>query len=313
MKKEIEKAVKLLTALISTPSLSREEDQTAQIIQDFLEGEGVAVSRTGNNIIAKYEGAEVDSPYIMLCSHHDTVKPNSAYTRDPYNAEIIGGKLFGLGSNDAGASLVCLITTFVFLSKSKAKVNLLLAAVAEEEVSGSNGVLSILADLPPIDLAIVGEVGIQLSGREGIATTFDVENLNETAQVRYEGEGWGLCLQGEELVMSDNTGTLVRRDAQTLAVVAPQPSPEDLTNLRALECANQWIWAVVGDTNTIAVINAESGRLDGLLDTTDLLPNTAGPNDALAAIAFNPITETFYVAGRRWGVFYEISVEFPAS
>ena len=163
------------------------------------------------------------------------------------------------------------------------------------------------------DLAIVGEVGIQLSGREGIATTFDVGNLNETAQVRYEGEGWGLCLQGEELVMSDNTGTLVRRDAQTLAVVAPQPSPEDLTNLRALECANQWIWAVVGDTNTIAVINAESGRLDGLLDTTDLLPNTAGPNDALAAIAFNPITETFYVAGRRWGVFYEISVEFPAS
>ncbi len=76
MKKEVEKAVKLLTALISTPSLSREEDKTAQIIQDFLEGEGIAVSRTGNNILATYEGAEVDRPYIMLCSHHDTVKPN---------------------------------------------------------------------------------------------------------------------------------------------------------------------------------------------------------------------------------------------
>lgn len=163
------------------------------------------------------------------------------------------------------------------------------------------------------DLAIVGEVGIQLSGREGIATTFDITNLNETAQVRYEGEGWGLCLQGEELVMSDNTGTLVRRNPQTLAIVAPQPSPENLTNLRALECAKQWIWAVVGDTNTIAVINAESGLLEGSIDTTDLVPNTAGPNDALAAIAYNPSTDTFYVAGRRWGVFYEISVEFPAS
>lgn len=162
------------------------------------------------------------------------------------------------------------------------------------------------------DITLVGDTGIQLSGREGIATTFDVENLNEIGQVRYEGEGWGLCLQGETLVMSDNSETLVRRNPGTLAIVAPQPSPPELANLRALECAKEWIWAVVGDTNTLAVIEVETGELGGLVDLTELLPSTAGPNDAFSAIAYNPNTETFYVAGRRWGVFYEIAIEFPS-
>ncbi len=161
------------------------------------------------------------------------------------------------------------------------------------------------------DLTIAGDVGIQLSGREGIATTFDVENLNEIGQIQYDGEGWGICLDGETVVMSDNTETLVRRNPVTLAIVSPQPSPPELTNLRALECAKEWIWAIVGDTNTLVAIEVESGELAGLVDVTDLIPSTAGPDDALSAIAFNPSTETFYVAGRQWGAFYEISIAFP--
>jgi len=157
MKSETDKAVKLLTQLISTPSLSREEDKTAEILQAFLRAEGIIATRIGNNVLATHQGDDPSHPYIMLCSHHDTVKPNAAYTRDPFSADIVSDKLFGLGSNDAGASLVCLITTFVHFVKSNAKVNLILAAVAEEEVSGKNGVISILDNLPPIELAIVGE------------------------------------------------------------------------------------------------------------------------------------------------------------
>ncbi|MCL4113656.1 UNVERIFIED_CONTAM: hypothetical protein GTU68_025951 [Idotea baltica] len=157
MKSEIDQAIKLLTQLVRTPSLSRAEDKTAQILQDFLEGEGIVVSRVANNVLATYMGTDPQVPYIMLCSHHDTVKPNAAYTRDPFDVEIVDGKLYGLGSNDAGASLVCLVMTFLHMVRSKAKINLTLAAVAEEEVSGSNGVTSILDGMPPIELAIVGE------------------------------------------------------------------------------------------------------------------------------------------------------------
>jgi glutamine cyclotransferase len=168
------------------------------------------------------------------------------------------------------------------------------------------------AELFATDITLVGDIGIQLTGQEGIATTFNVVNLNEVGQIRYEGQGWGLCLEGGTLVMSDNTEILVRRNPESLAIVSPQPSPADLANLRALECAKDWIWAVVGDTNTVAVINVETGDLSGLVDLGDLLPGTAGPSDVLSAIAYNPSAETFYVAGRRWGVFYEIEIDFPS-
>ncbi|MBX9733510.1 MAG: M20/M25/M40 family metallo-hydrolase, partial [Chitinophagaceae bacterium] len=97
-------------------------------------------------------------PTILLNSHHDTVKPNKAYTRDPFDASIIDGKLYGLGSNDAGGCLVSLITCFLYYyEKQNLKYNLLLAATAEEEISGKNGVEILLPTLPTIDFAIVGE------------------------------------------------------------------------------------------------------------------------------------------------------------
>lgn len=155
---QFDRILDLLKQLISTPSFSREEERTAQLIAEFLEGYGVLVSRHGNNVWAVNKFFDESKPTILLNSHHDTVRPNSAYTRDPFSAEVIDDKLFGLGSNDAGGPLVSLIATFLhFYHQENLSFNLVLAATAEEEISGKNGIESIWASLPKIDFAIVGE------------------------------------------------------------------------------------------------------------------------------------------------------------
>jgi acetylornithine deacetylase/succinyl-diaminopimelate desuccinylase-like protein len=151
-------AINLLEQLIAIPSFSREEEKTALVLQRFFELQNIPVERKGNNVWARNRYFKAELPTILLNSHHDTVKPNTAYTRDPFKAEIIDGKLYGLGSNDAGGPLVCLIMTFLdFFAKEDLKFNLVMAATAEEEVSGSEGIESIWSHLPKIDFAIVGE------------------------------------------------------------------------------------------------------------------------------------------------------------
>ena len=141
---EFDDILSLLKNLISTPSFSREEDKTAQIITGFLEQHGAVVSRAGNNVWAVNKFFNNQKPTILLNSHHDTVRPNAGYTRDPFTPEIIDGKLYGLGSNDAGGALVALIATFLhFCNNQQLPYNLVLAATAEEEVSGSGGIESI--------------------------------------------------------------------------------------------------------------------------------------------------------------------------
>lgn len=158
LNKLIDESTDLLKRLISIPSFSKEESETAAAIAQHLESNGVLVSRSGNNVWAQNKHFNASKPTILLNSHHDTVKPNSGYTRDPFKAEIIGGKLFGLGSNDAGGPLVSLIGTFLhFYNQSDLKYNFVLAATAEEEISGTGGIESIWSSLPPIDFAIVGE------------------------------------------------------------------------------------------------------------------------------------------------------------
>ncbi|MBX2970858.1 MAG: M20 family metallo-hydrolase [Cyclobacteriaceae bacterium] len=155
---EFNDILNLLKRLISTPSFSREEEQTAQLITEFLEGYGVLVNRHGNNVWAVNKFFDESKPTILLNSHHDTVKPNLAYTRDPFSPEVIDDKLFGLGSNDAGGPLVSLIATFLhFYNQKDLSFSLVLAATAEEEISGTGGIESIWASLPKIDFAIVGE------------------------------------------------------------------------------------------------------------------------------------------------------------
>jgi len=148
----------LLKKLIATPSFSREEDKTAQVMAEFLEHFGVLVNRSSNNVWAINKHFNPDKPTILLNSHHDTVKPNSGYTRDPFHAEISDGKLYGLGSNDAGGPLVSLIATFLhYYTADNLMYNIVLAATAEEEISGTGGIESIWSKLPAIDFAIVGE------------------------------------------------------------------------------------------------------------------------------------------------------------
>ena len=153
-----QEAIQLLQDLINTPSLSSEEDQTAAIIKQWLAKHGVSCKQQQNNVYAVNKHEDPSKPYLLLNSHHDTVLPNSGYTRDPYKAAIENGKLYGLGSNDAGGALVCLLATFVyFYEQEDMAYNLVVAATAEEETSGDHGLNSLLKTLPNIDTAIVGE------------------------------------------------------------------------------------------------------------------------------------------------------------
>ena len=154
----LEKAIKLLQSLIATPSFSKQEEQAADLIEHFLQSEGIAVKRQNNNVWATNLYYDSNKPSILLNSHHDTVKPVDSWTRDPFSADIETGILYGLGSNDAGASLVSLIACFLhYYSQKDLPFNLLLAATAEEEISGNNGIAALLPDLGSIELGIVGE------------------------------------------------------------------------------------------------------------------------------------------------------------
>ena len=150
--------VELLKKLIATHSFSKEEDKTAAIIEQFFASKNIPSNRLLNNVWATNKFFDESKPTILLISHHDTVKPNPQYTKDPFEPVVEDGKLYGLGSNDAGGCLVSLIAAFIyFYNKENLNRNIVLAATAEEEISGVNGIEKLLPLLPKIDLAIVGE------------------------------------------------------------------------------------------------------------------------------------------------------------
>jgi acetylornithine deacetylase len=151
-------AIELLKDLISTESFSRQEDKTGTLIHSFLSDRHIPAFRLKNNVWAQNKHYDEAKPTILLNSHHDTVKPNPGYTLDPFSPIVSDGKLYGLGSNDAGGCLVSLIATFLyFYDQPNLKYNLVLAASAEEEVSGFDGMELVYSKLGPIDFAIVGE------------------------------------------------------------------------------------------------------------------------------------------------------------
>ncbi len=152
----------LLKELISIESFSAQEDRTADAIETFFSKHGVKTFRKGNNVIAKNKDFDSVKPTILLNSHHDTVKPNAGWTRNPFQPVVEthhdASLLFGLGSNDAGGALVSLIATFLYFNnKSNLTYNFIIAGTAEEENSGKGGVKSVLSELGKIDFAIVGE------------------------------------------------------------------------------------------------------------------------------------------------------------
>lgn len=153
-----EKFIRLLCNLIATPSFSREESQTADLIAGFWAEQGVIAHRLGNNVYAFNAHFEPEKPTVLLNSHHDTVKPNAGYTRDPFAPTIENGNLYGLGSNDAGGPLVSLMATFLhFYHRPDLPFNLCMAATAEEECSGKNGIEQVLPLIPNLQFAVVGE------------------------------------------------------------------------------------------------------------------------------------------------------------
>ena len=148
----------LLKKLIETQSYSREEQPTHEILKRFFEEKGISTSSIKNNLWAVNKNFDPNKPTILLNSHHDTVKPNAGYTRNPLSPDEEDGKLYGLGSNDAGGCLVALIAAFrhFYLSK-ELNYNLCMLCTAEEEISGPNGMALAKSEIPPIDFAIVGE------------------------------------------------------------------------------------------------------------------------------------------------------------
>ncbi|KAA6350880.1 Acetylornithine deacetylase [termite gut metagenome] len=151
------KAIDLLKSIIRIPSFSREEEAVAGFLQNYLETGGMTTTRNGNNIWCVSPAFDPQKPTILLNSHIDTVKPVTGWERDPFTPDEEEGKVYGLGSNDAGGSLVTLLQVFLRLCRSQQPYNLIFLASCEEEISGKGGVESILPALPPIALAIVGE------------------------------------------------------------------------------------------------------------------------------------------------------------
>jgi len=152
------KYINLLKVLISTPSYSKEEENAAQVIRDFLKNEQISFQTSENNTWAFSNTFNKEKPTLLLNSHVDTVRPAKGYTLDPFSPIEEGDKLFGLGSNDSGGPLVALLATFIhFYKREDLPYNLVFAATAEEEISGRRGLEIVIPKITPVEFAIVGE------------------------------------------------------------------------------------------------------------------------------------------------------------
>lgn len=153
----INDAVDLLKRLIATPSVSRDEAAAADVMEGYMQEKGLSPQRSGNNLWCMSDGFDAENPTILLNAHIDTVKPVAGWQHDPFTPVVEDGKLYGLGSNDCGGGLMALLQAFMILRAEKNSFNLVYLASCEEEVSGKNGIESVLSLLPKIDFAIVGE------------------------------------------------------------------------------------------------------------------------------------------------------------
>jgi acetylornithine deacetylase len=185
-----QEAISLLEALIETPSFSTEEEKTALLIENWFNQNEIPFKRENNNVWAFNMYFDKDKPTLLLNSHHDTVRPNQAYTNDPLKAIVRDGKLFGLGSNDAGGCLVSLLATFVhFYANETLPYNIVIVASAEEENSGKNGLNSVLKHLPELDCAIVGEPTLmQLAIAEKGLLVLDVKVKGTPSHAAHQNE-----------------------------------------------------------------------------------------------------------------------------
>ena len=185
----LEDSISLLRAMIAIPSLSRDEYAVAELVEKSMKGWGYHPFRQGNNVWIRSAHWHTDKPTILLNSHVDTVRPAKAWSYDPFVATEVEGKLIGLGSNDAGASVVALLCAFRHLEQKHQSYNLIFCASAEEEISGFNGVVSVLKHFGRIDLAVVGEpTGMQMAVAEKGLMVLDCEAKGKSGHAaRSEG------------------------------------------------------------------------------------------------------------------------------
>ncbi|UQD56862.1 M20 family metallo-hydrolase [Flavobacterium sp. K5-23] len=185
-----QEAITLLKNLIETPSFSSEEEQTAALIEKWFIHNEIPFERENNNVWAYNKFFDKNKPTLLLNSHHDTVRPNQAYTNDPFKAIVKDGKLFGLGSNDAGGCLVSLLATFVYFYANETLLyNIVVVASAEEESSGKKGLNSVLKSLPELDCAIVGEPTLmQLAIAEKGLLVLDVKVKGTPSHAAHQNE-----------------------------------------------------------------------------------------------------------------------------
>lgn len=191
----LDQAVELLRRMIITPSFSREEEFLVNLLEKKFRELGLNPGRHLNNVWLKNTHFDSKKETILLNSHIDTVKPSSAYTVDPFAATMQDGKLYGLGSNDAGASVVSLFTAFLhFKDHTNLKYNLVFAATAEEEISGANGIESLLphfrSEVGTIIGAIVGEpTSMQMAVAEKGLLVLDCHSFGRSGHAaREEGD-----------------------------------------------------------------------------------------------------------------------------
>lgn len=268
-------AVDLLKSLISIPSLSREENEAATYLENYFVKLGFTPVRKGNNIWIQSLGFDTSKPTILLNSHIDTVKPVSGWTYDPFLPIQQDDRLYGLGSNDAGASLVSLLHAFLLLQNKKQDYNLVFLASCEEEVSGKNGVESVLKDIPQPDFGIVGEPtgmnpaiaekGLMVldctsHGRSGHAARNEGENAIYKAMKDIE---WFRTFQfpNESELLGPVKMTVTMINAGTQHNVVPDCC-QFVVDVRSNELySNQQLFDII-NSNTTSEIKARSFRLN---------------------------------------------------
>lgn len=189
MNKYTEDAVELLKSLVATPSVSREEDRAADIMEHALTDYGLDCRRHGNNVWSIAPGFDDTKPTLLLNAHLDTVKPVKTWTRNPFCPDMEGNRLYGLGSNDCGGGLVSLLQAYRQLCDARRTYNVVYLASAEEEVSGVNGISSVLPLLPRVDVAVVGEpTGMQPAVAEKGLMVLDITVRGKSGHAA-RGEG----------------------------------------------------------------------------------------------------------------------------
>ncbi len=270
-------AVELLKKLIATPSISRDEKAAADVLEAYMKEKGLNPQRRGNNVWSSSPLGGTGGGLVLLNAHLDTVKPVAGWQHDPFTPILEDDKLYGLGSNDCGGGLVSLLMAFMELngqSNTPTQPNFIFLASCEEEVSGKNGIESVLPLFPQIDFAIVGEpTGMQPAiaekglmvidatahGKAGHAARNEGDNAiyHAMKDIQWLSE-WQFPKQTELLGPVKNTVTIINAGTQHNVI------PDQCTftiDVRSNECyTNEEIFAFFQEHLT-SELKARSFRL----------------------------------------------------